>query len=131
MPEMSRRETDWASRHIGDNPYGGRQSLVAAPAPALRKGISESDFQAEVIRMAGQAGFAVYHTYDSRRSQPGFPDLVLVGNRVIFAELKAAGGQLMPSQKAWRDNLLAAGAEWYLWRPSDMDAIPSILGGAL
>jgi hypothetical protein len=33
-------------------------------------------------------GWRVYHTWDSRKSEPDFPDLVLVRDRVMFAELQ-------------------------------------------
>ena len=48
----------------------------------------------------------VYHTYDSRKSEPGFPDLVLVRRgRIIFAELKRRGGQLTGAQGRWLNEL--------------------------
>ena len=43
--------------------------------------LKESDFQRAVIEMARLHGWLVYHTHDSRRSAPGFPDLVLVQGR--------------------------------------------------
>jgi VRR-NUC domain len=50
----------------------------------------------------------------------GWPDLVLVRDRLLFVELKSARGSLSADQKAWRDSLVvAAGCEWHLWRPSD------------
>ena len=57
----------------------------------------------------------------------GFPDLVLVRDRVIFAEVKSAGGQLEPEQRAWRDRIQGAGGEWHLWRPGDRDRITELL----
>ncbi len=38
---------------------------------------AEGDFQAGVVRLAELRGWLVYHTHDSRRSQPEFPDLTL------------------------------------------------------
>lgn len=49
----------------------------------------------------------------------GFPDLVLARDRTIFAELKSSRGRLTVDQELWQDVLLAANAEWYLWRPDD------------
>ena len=37
----------------------------------------EADFQADVIAAAEGRGWLWFHCYDSRRSPPGFPDLVL------------------------------------------------------
>lgn len=67
-----------------------------------------------------------YHTHDSRRSEPGFPDLVLVrGGRLIFAELKKETEYPTPEQKKWLhqlDKVVSAFNESvgiYVWRPSD------------
>lgn len=57
----------------------------------------------------------------------GWPDLCLVRDRVIYAELKTGRGKLEPEQVAWRDALLAAGQEWYEWRPEHLDDIARIL----
>lgn len=65
-------------------------------------------------------GVRWYHAYDSRRSIPGWPDLVLVGRQIIFRELKSATGTLRPEQREWRDMLSAAGADWAIWRPEDL-----------
>ena len=65
-------------------------------------------------------GIRWYHAYDSRRSIPGWPDLVLVGNRIIFRELKSATGILRPEQRDWRDRLQDADADWAIWRPGDL-----------
>lgn len=69
----------------------------------------------------------VYHTLRSKGSQAGFPDRVLVRDRVIFAELKRDDGKPSPAQKEWLDGLAAAGAEAYLWRPADLNEIATIL----
>ncbi len=68
-----------------------------------------------------------YHTLRSKGSQSGFPDRVLVRERVIFAELKREKGVPTPAQIDWLNGLAAAGAEVYLWRPSDLDEIAKIL----
>jgi hypothetical protein len=68
-----------------------------------------------------------YHTLRSKGSQSGFPDRVLVRDRIIFAELKRDKGKPTPAQKEWLDALAGAGAEAYLWIPSDLDEIATIL----
>jgi hypothetical protein len=47
--------------------------------------------------------------------------------RTIFAELKTEKGKMSKEQEDWGVALIASGAEWYLWRPSDMDDITKVL----
>lgn len=60
----------------------------------------------------------------------GFPDLVLVRERVLFVETKVHGNKLTPEQHRWRVALLSAGADYRLWYPSDWDEIQSTLARA-
>ena len=45
--------------------------------------ILERDWQRTVIDLANLHGYVHYHTHRSFKSPTGFPDLVLVGRRVI------------------------------------------------
>lgn len=85
----------------------------------------EAAFQAQVEQLGAFYGWRVYHTHDSRRSNPGFPDPVLVrDDELIFAELKTEKGRVRPEQAAWIAALHAVPAvDTYLWRPSDFDEI--------
>ena len=61
-----------------------------------------------------------YHTGDSRKSEPGFPDeLILLpdAGRRIAAELKTEGAKPALAQARWLDAFAACGFEVYLWRP--------------
>lgn len=103
---------------------------VSAAAKIDRRDLPENVFQADVIRLAKTFGWMVYHTFDSRRSEEGFPDLVMVrGKRIVCAELKSAGGKTTAAQDAWLAAIRAAGPEVYLWRPADWSAIEAILVG--
>lgn len=78
----------------------------------------ESDFQRTVIEMAQHLGWLCYHTYDSRRSQEGFPDLVLVRDRVLFVELKSERGKQSPAQREWMLKIHGALQRWHdAWWP--------------
>jgi hypothetical protein len=90
--------------------------------------MSEAAFQAEVVRLAKALGWLVFSTWDSRHSPAGEPDLRLVRDRVIWAELKSEKGKPTVLQKAALEALADAGAEAYLWRPSNMDEIIRVLG---
>jgi hypothetical protein len=100
---------------------------MTAARRTLDLAMSEAAWQNLVVKLAFQLNWQWYHTHDSRRSQPGFPDLVLVRERVIFAELKAAKGRLDQWQKRWVEQLRHAGAEVYCWRPSDYPEVERTL----
>ena len=76
---------------------------------------------AAICELADLRGWMTYHTYDSRRSTPGFPDLVAVrGSRLVFAELKAAKGRLRSAQRWWLDQLAQVpGVQVHVWYPAD------------
>jgi hypothetical protein len=121
------------------------EALVARETP-------EAAFQAQVIEAAASLGWGlIYHTHDSRRSQKGFPDLVMVrGTRLLFVELKRVGEKPRVEQVAWLEGLeqVAAAlrdlvrllavdprAEWmrqpsvevYVWHPDQWAEIREVL----
>jgi len=64
--------------------------------------LSERDLLAEVRALAEGMGWLVYHTWDSRHSPKGLPDLLMVkGHRLIAAELKAQKGKVTDEQEQW------------------------------
>ncbi len=114
-------------------------SAGATPATVLTS-LTEAQWQAQVLDLAALLGWdrrLAYHTHDSRRSQPGFPDLVLVrAPRVILAELKRDDGDLTAEQVRWLDALRrcaggAGGVEVYLWRPRDLETVAAVLRGSV
>ena len=74
-------------------------------------------------------GWWAFHPYSAKRSAPGVPDLTLVRDRVIFAELKRdRGGRLSPAQIGVHELLRAAGAEVYVWwLPRDLPEVARVL----
>lgn len=92
--------------------------------------ISERALQQQVLDLCQMRGLSAYHTHDSRRSPPGFPDLVIAGpGGLLFAELKTARGRVTTAQTTWLTILRTAGAETHLWRPGDLPAISTRLAG--
>lgn len=107
--------------------------------------ILERDWDAQLFAttkkpgLATQLGWHSHWTFDSRGSAHGFPDRTVCKDRVIFVELKrelttskSVNRQRQPTamQVEWLDRLARAGAEVYLWRPSDLDEIARILSQA-
>ena len=91
--------------------------------------ISERAFQAHVERVARLFGWRQYHTHDSRRSSPGFPDLVLVRNgELCFLELKTETGRVRPEQREWLEELeKVPGIVARIIRPSDWQELEELL----
>lgn len=94
--------------------------------------ISEADFQESVIRHALLRGFWVYHTFDSRHSEAGFPDTVIVHPEhpdwpVVMAELKRETTKPTTAQQAWLEALDGRQIVTRLWRPSSWPEIEEVL----
>lgn len=97
--------------------------------------VPEKAWQKQVIALAQYLGWRVAHFRPAMNARgewrtavagdgAGFPDLVLVRDRVLFVELKTDTGKLEPEQRAWRDALQKAeGVTWHLWSPSMLDEV--------
>lgn len=79
----------------------------------------EADLDEAVRQLCRLLGVCRYHPYDSRRSMPGFPDLVLWRDRLMFRELKSERGRCSKEQLHVGDTLVRAGMNWAIWRPRD------------
>ncbi len=106
---------------------GPTANFTAADAPPER--ISEKEFQARVVAYAKRCGWTlIYHTYDSRRSKEGFPDLLFLrGKKIIVAELKVPPNVATDAQLQWLDGFRAAKVLAYLWTPEDWAEIVKVL----
>lgn len=94
------------------------------------KQLSEKDLQSSVVEVLRWKGWLCYHTHDSRRSQPGFPDLVAVrGSTLIFVEFKTEKGKVKDEQHDWLTRLSLAHGDVFLVRPSTMDSFVDWIEG--
>lgn len=96
--------------------------------------ITEAQFLDQVKQLAVINQWLVDHT-PTMQQRPGIyktgglvgkPDLTLIslkGSGIIFAELKTMEGRLSPAQKIVGNALLQNGAEYYVWRPDQLDLI--------
>ena len=92
---------------------------------------SEAQFQARIIYEAHLAGWWVYHTYDSRKSQPGWPDLHMYHaetGRKLIVECKVNNAYPTFTQKKVHELMKACGDEVLIWRPQNIDYILKTLG---
>ncbi len=91
--------------------------------------LSEKQFMAQVAELFRLQGFLVFHTHDSRRSEPGYPDLAMVKEktgRLVYAELKVAKNRPTPAQEMWLAALKKSGVEVYVWYPEDFPEIVAV-----
>lgn len=82
--------------------------------------MTEAQLLDNVRKLSLLTGWLFYHTYDSRRSDAGWPDTVMLNvrqRRILFVELKARKGQLRPMQVVWLQALAEVGMETAVWRP--------------
>ena len=109
--------------------------LFAQPKPhdvpgaiKRQRGRPEGEFQDAVSAYAESRGWLCYHTFDSRRSVSGFPDLVMLrGHRQVVAELKHGDNRVTPEQDVWLRAFVDAGAQVYEWRDRDWPEIERVL----
>lgn len=82
--------------------------------------MAELNLQKHVQAIAKANGWKYHHECYSLGSDKGWPDLVLVRDRVIYVELKKEMGIVSPEQVVWMDALKAAGQEVHVWRPMQL-----------
>ena len=97
----------------------------------INRQILEKDFLNNIVKLARLSGWLVYHTYDSRRSEKGYPDITMTRHgRIIFAEVKREGEAPTVEQTIWLKTLAEnENIEVYLWYPSEWENVESILKG--
>lgn len=100
------------------------------------RSIPEKAFQLQVEALLGLYGWRFFHAPDNRPGangriqnvKAGYPDLTAVrGTRILYIELKRETGKTTEEQDAWLADLAAAGAEAYVWRPSDIETLGAVL----
>ena len=90
--------------------------------------ITEAQFTQQIRDLAIITGWRFYHTWNSRNSAAGYPDITLCrGSRLIMVELQTDIGKVTKAQQDWLDALKATGIEVYCWRPRDFDGIVETL----
>lgn len=79
----------------------------------------ETLIRLDIRRFLRNLGFAVWDMEQNRptRQTAGFPDLVAIGRgRILFVEVKAPKGRLSPAQQVFREECLANGGTYLVWR---------------
>jgi hypothetical protein len=115
---------DWQAR--------GLMKPEAPAPPQIDTDQAEKDFQADVVRFAKRCGWEdVYHTWNSKRSSPGFPDVVFGRTSrvpfIVVAELKVGNNEPTEDQRRWLEYFRLAGVPTFVWRPADWPMIEKAL----
>lgn len=97
-----------------------------------------TDIMHGLIEAATWLGYHVHHETDSRRTNPGYPDLTVVGHGAIFViETKSRGEKFIPPRTTKRGTQLPGQIDWlaafaatgkahtYVCRPQREDLAPS------
>jgi len=78
-------------------------------ASEMPPGVHEADLQEHCEAVARAYGWLVHHAADSRRADPGLPDLIMLspvqpdgGVTLVMLELKTAKGKLTDEQEQWQ-----------------------------
>jgi hypothetical protein len=97
----------------------------------LDAALSEAEWQQQIIDLARLCGWDWYHVYDSRRSNPGWPDLALwCGPHLWLVEAKSERGRLSAAQQMTLDGLRQVQqVHVALWRPRDWPTVERVLAG--
>lgn len=96
----------------------------------LDKQVTELAWQKSIIELAEEyCGWLVFHDQDSRKNNPGFPDLVMAHHRhgVVYLECKTEDGKVRREQRLWIWTLQQAGEVAAIVRPSDRDWVDRII----
>jgi len=88
-----------------------------------------------VIELAESQGWLVYHVANVKgqlrcKSSVGFPDLLLLKDKIVIWECKIPPNKLSPAQKVWTDRFAEVGVETKVITPEDWDYIKLTLGGS-
>jgi hypothetical protein len=125
---------------VASRPGAFRVVSLAELEAEQRANWSEAEFTQALRKQATWQGWLFYHTGDSRKSDRGFPDVVMVRQgRLVFAELKVREEKLRKDQAIWIEALRVASSalsaftgptrslEVFVWRPADWVSIKGVL----
>lgn len=104
---------------------------------ARLESMSEKDWQAQVIEIARMLRWRVAHFRSVLTKHGwqtpvqgdgvGFPDLILVRDRILAVELKTDTGKVADEQLIWLTAFETAHIETHIWRPRDAEEVLATL----
>ena len=95
--------------------------------------MTEAELQSTITEAMEWGGWIVHHETDSRRTNPGWPDLLAIHastGRLLVLELKSAAGKMTEAQRRWIHSWVAVEAQLGtnhvrvgVVRPDDLDKV--------
>ncbi len=86
--------------------------------------MKEAELQLEVEKLLNARPRLIWHHCAGRaqhcRGGRGLPDLLILGTRLMFAELKGFGGHVQGAQVDWKYRLPLAGVAYEVWDDRDL-----------
>ena len=89
-------------------------------AEAMPEDRGPDSLEAHLRRLLADLGLFGYHPRRQAGSQPGWSDWVIIGNRILYRELKSESGVLSVAQRNVGARITGAGGDWAVWRPRDL-----------
>lgn len=92
--------------------------------------VTEKALQEAIVEASGYLGYRHFHAFDMRRSDSGFPDLILLrqrDGRRFAIECKTERGKPTQAQLDWLSLFAACGIPSMIVRPSDLDNVLEML----
>lgn len=90
-------------------------------AAAMPEDRGPDSLDAHVRRLMADLGLFGYHTRNSKGSEKGWPDWVIIGRGgILYRELKSEHGTVSPEQRHVGELITRAGGNWAVWRPRDL-----------
>jgi len=130
---MSRAWLSSATGTVTDTATLNRQTALRHARKRAQEG-PEAAIRRRIVKTARRSGWRVYSTpgfgMPVSTGDPGFPDLFCVRDGQLLAvACKSQRGYVSPRQRAWLDDLNAAGVQAVVvrpWRPKQSDACEAI-----
>ncbi len=109
-----------------------RSSPLEPTPPAVVAEATGAAFQNAIYTHALNNGWLLYHTYKSRKSTPGWPDVALChpqgGQPLYLIEIKRKDEAVSAFQQRWLEALAkVTHVETGVWRPADWPRVQRLL----
>ena len=113
--------TDYRRDHLAAAVRERLAALDPWRAKTAASMLEDDELLPEVRKICVALGLLAYHPHRSDKSEPGFPDLVIVGRGgLLFRELKRENGAVTEAQQVWLGSLEELGCDVGVRRPSDL-----------